>query len=90
LKNIIVASLQIKIFKLFLKLLGISCEPLPLLYNSTLIGPTDITGTRYEDTATYSCIEGYEITNRTLNSTTINCQSDKTWSTLQSCTSKYI
>jgi len=49
-----------------------------------------VTGNRYEDMATYSCIEGYEITNTTLNSTTITCQSDKTWSILQSCTSEYV
>jgi len=65
------------------------CTDLPVLQNSTLIGPTMQTGNMYGDTATYSCIEGYEITNTTSNSTAIFCQSDKTWSSLQSCSSEY-
>jgi len=66
------------------------CTNLPVLQNPALIGPTMQTGNRYNDTATYSCIEGYEINNTTSNSTTISCQSDKTWSSLQSCSSEYL
>lgn len=54
-----------------------------------MMGPINLTGNKYNDTVTYSCIEGYEITNTASNSTTITCQSDKTWSAPQTCSSEF-
>jgi len=67
----------------------IICGEPPVSQSSVLRGPVDVSGTRYNDTATYLCAEGYEITNTTSNSTTITCQSDRAWSTLSSCISKF-
>lgn len=88
-RNSNIVSLFIKILDFALSnSLEISCKDPPLLQNSTMVGPTDITGTRYEDTATYSCIEGYKITGTISNSSKITCQRDKTWSTLTNCSSE--
>jgi len=72
----------------FFNFQGVYCEEPPLTHNPVQVGPFNTTGTRYEDTTTYSCIEGYEITGTTFDSTTITCQSDKTWSSLSSCSSE--
>jgi len=50
----------------------VSCPPLTAPDNGTI----DCTGSLFEDTCTFSCDDGYELTgseNRT-------CQSDQTWS----------
>jgi len=65
----------------------IICGEPPVSQSSVLRGPVDVSGTRYNDTATYLCAEGYEITNT--NSTTITCQDNKIWSALGNCSSKY-
>jgi len=70
-------------------IVGIRCGEPPVSRSSVLRGPVNVSGIRYNDTATYSCAEGYEITNTTANSTTITCQSDKTWSALPRCISKF-
>jgi len=63
-------------FSLLLCYIGVSCGNLPLTLNSHLVGPIEQTGDRYENTAKYYCIEGYEITNTSFNFTTITCQAD--------------
>jgi len=76
---------------LFVNFVGVSCENLPVaLIDSQLIGPIEQTGDRYEDTAKYYCIEGYEITNTSFNATTIICQANKMWSTLPNCSSELL
>jgi len=61
-----------------------SCGSPPVVQNTNSSAITS-TGTRYEDTATYTCITGYEITR---GSGTITCQSNRRWSTSPTCSSE--
>jgi len=67
-----------------MSLVEISCNEFPVIENTNSSAITS-TGTTYEDTVTYTCVTGYEITN---GSGTITCQSNKRWSTAPSCTSE--
>jgi len=64
----------------------ISCGNTPVVQNVNSSATTS-TGIRYEDTVTYTCITGYEITS---GSGTISCQSNRSWSTLPTCESKVL
>jgi len=55
--------------------------------SNTYLSATTSTGTRYGDTVTYTCETGYEIIS---GSDTINCQSNKSWSTTPICDSKFL
>jgi len=64
--------------------LGISCGDSPAVQNTNPPATTS-TGIKYEDTVTYTCVTGYEITS---SSDTITCQSNRSWSTPPTCTSE--
>jgi len=68
-----------------MSLVEISCNEFPVIENTNSSATTN-TGIRYEDTVTYTCITGYELTN---GSGTITCQSNRSWSTPPLCTSKF-
>jgi len=72
-------------FYLLLLITEISCGDLPIVQN-TNSSATASTGRRYEDTVTYTCVTGYEITR---GSGTITCQSNRSWSTPPTCESKF-
>jgi len=54
---------------------------------NTNTSATTSTRTRYRDTVTYTCLTGYEITSGSDN---ITCQSNRRWSTLPTCDSKFV
>jgi len=62
----------------------ISCGDFPIIQNTNPSATTS-TGRRYEDTITYTCVTGYEITS---GSDTITCQSNRRWSTSPTCSSE--
>jgi len=62
----------------------ISCGNTTVVQNANSSAITS-TGTRYEDTVTYTCLTGYEITS---GSDTITCQFHRIWSTAPTCTSE--
>jgi len=70
----------------YLVLLEISCGNLPEVSNTNASATTS-TGTRYEDTVTYTCVPGYEITSGSDN---IICQSNRSWSTPPTCDSEFV
>ncbi|XP_067930929.1 sushi, von Willebrand factor type A, EGF and pentraxin domain-containing protein 1-like [Watersipora subatra] len=59
----------------------VSCGPPPLIEKSDAQA-TVITGTKYLDTANYTCLPGYEFRDRR---DTITCQSNRSWSNLLAC-----
>jgi len=63
----------------------ISCGNTPVVQNANSSAITS-TGKRYEDTVTYTCVTGYEITS---GSGTITCQSNRSWSTPPTCDSEH-
>ena len=46
---------------------------------------TNSTGSRYQDTATYTCLPGYKFTG----TSTVSCQANRQWSTAPQCVSEY-
>jgi len=71
-------------FILIAILIEISCGDFPVVPNTNTSATTS-TGTTYEDTVTYACVTGYEITSGFDN---ITCQSNRRWSTPPTCTSE--
>ncbi|XP_067930935.1 sushi, von Willebrand factor type A, EGF and pentraxin domain-containing protein 1-like [Watersipora subatra] len=61
--------------------LDISCGPPPLMEKSDPLA-TVITGTKYMDTANYTCLPGYEIR---AGRNTITCQSNSSWTNPSTC-----
>jgi len=51
--------------------------------------PFNLTGTRYEDTLTFACLDGYELIDGFSQTATITCQRDKLWSKGAPCRSLY-
>ncbi|XP_067945459.1 sushi, von Willebrand factor type A, EGF and pentraxin domain-containing protein 1-like [Watersipora subatra] len=60
----------------------VDCGPPPLLNNHDSQA-TVLTGTRYQDKVTYTCLPGYEIQ---AGSHSITCQADQTWTATPTCT----
>ncbi|XP_067930927.1 sushi, von Willebrand factor type A, EGF and pentraxin domain-containing protein 1-like [Watersipora subatra] len=60
---------------------GVSCGPPPLIEKSDAQA-TVITGTKYMDTANYTCFPGYEFRDRR---DTITCKSNRSWTNPSTC-----